>query len=96
MADDPFEIRPWRPRDAPALTRNEDSLNFSFSPARVRETRDGTRFRIGRLTAIRSGDENDVTHLVDRTYDYASPRELRWHLAERFNLPPHVVTLHRH
>ncbi len=71
-------------------------MDFTFSPARVRETREGLRFRINRLTAIRPGDENDVTHLFDRTYDYASPRELRWHLAERFKLPVDRVTLRRH
>jgi len=68
-------------------------LEFSYHPVRVRETREGTRFRIGRLTAIRSGDAHDVSHLVDRTYDYASKRELRWHLAERFAMPVGAVTL---
>jgi hypothetical protein len=71
-------------------------LEFEFSPARVRETLDGTRFRIGRVKAIHPGDGKDVTHLLDRSYDYASPRELRWHLAERFSLPVGAITLRRH
>lgn len=71
-------------------------MDFLFSPARVRETRDGTRFRIGRLKAVTPGALDDMTHLVDRTYDYASPRELRWHLADRFGLPVSSVTLRRH
>lgn len=48
------------------------------------------------MKAIRPGDMQDVTHLLDRSYDYASPRELRWHLAERFALPVSTITLHRH
>lgn len=71
-------------------------LEFTYSPARVRRTRDGARFRIGRLTAMKSGIVDDLSHLVDRTYDYASPRELRWHLAERFGLAVEAVTLERH
>lgn len=35
----------------------------------------------------------DVSHLIDGTYDYRSPRELRWHLAERFGLAPQAVSL---
>ena len=35
----------------------------------------------------------DVSHLIDRTYDYCSPRELRWHLAERFGMAPGAVGL---
>ena len=71
-------------------------MEFQFSPARVRETSNGTRFRIGRVKAVRPGDTKDVTHLLDRSYDYASPRELRWHLAERFSLPVGAITLRRH
>jgi hypothetical protein len=79
-------------------------VRFNCSPVRVRQTRSGPKFRIGRLTEIRSRDiedvrhgaVKDVTHLVDRTYDYASSRELRWHLAERFELPPEAVTLTIH
>jgi hypothetical protein len=79
-------------------------VRFNCSPVRVRQTRTGPKFRVGRLTEIRGkdvdnvrhSDVNDVTHLVDRTYDYASPRELRWHLAERFELSPEAVTLTIH
>ena len=42
--------------------------------------------RSGRRTA-------DLSHLIDRSYDYHSPRELRWHLAERLGLAPAALTL---
>ena len=71
-------------------------MKFEFTPTRVRETRDGTRFRIGRLMATGRAGVEDLTHLVDRAYDYASARELRWHLAERFALPVTAVSLARH
>ena len=37
----------------------------------------------------------EVTHLLDRKYGYRSARELRWHLAERFELPQESVQLDR-
>jgi hypothetical protein len=76
-------------------------LHFAYKPVRVRQTGAGPRFRVGRLIATRQADARDiaprdVSHLLDRTYDYASSRELRWHLAERFNLPVNAVTLNQH
>ncbi|WP_181708379.1 AsnC family transcriptional regulator [Chthonobacter rhizosphaerae] len=68
-------------------------MHFEYRPAAVRETAEGPRFRIGRLTVTERNDARDVTALVDRTYDYASARELRWHLAERFRLPAAAVTV---
>ena len=53
-------------------------------------------FQVARLTREGTGAVVDVSHLIDRTYDYHSDRELRWHLAERFNLPVHKVALRRH
>jgi hypothetical protein len=67
-------------------------MNFVYSPTAVRETTEGHRFRIKRLQ-IQGRGTKDVSHLVDRSYDYSSTRELRWHLAERFSLPPTAVTL---
>lgn len=70
-------------------------LNFYLTPKRVRETPEGARFRIGRIKADDGAKARDITHLLDRTYDYASPRELRWHLASRFGLPVDAVTVAR-
>lgn len=51
-------------------------------------------FRIANLSRQQGGRGlTDVSHLIDRTYDYRSPRELRWHLAERFGLAPQAVAL---
>ena len=53
-------------------------------------------FQVARLTREGTDLAVDVSHLIDRTYDYHSDRELRWHLAERFNLPVDKVALRRH
>jgi hypothetical protein len=71
-------------------------LNFAYTPVRIRETADGRRFQIGRLSADGATGPRDLTHLLDAAYDYASPRELRWYLAERFALPVDLVQLTRH
>ncbi|GJE37281.1 AsnC family transcriptional regulator [Methylobacterium persicinum] len=53
---------------------------------------DAPTFRVGRLAA--SGQaETDVSHLIDRSYNYHSPRELHWHLADRLGLAPGAVSL---
>ncbi|WP_075214921.1 hypothetical protein [Mongoliimonas terrestris] len=68
-------------------------MKFEYMPASVRETTEGPRFRIGRLTVTEQSGKRDVTSLIDASYDYASPRELRWHLADRFRLPAKHVLL---
>jgi hypothetical protein len=35
----------------------------------------------------------DLSHLIDASYEYHSPRELRWHLADRLGVTPAVVGL---
>ncbi|CAO4175328.1 AsnC family transcriptional regulator [Methylorubrum populi] len=35
----------------------------------------------------------DLSHLIDPSYEYHSPRELRWHLAERLGMTPAAVRL---
>ena len=68
-------------------------MEFHLTPARVRQTADGPRFRIKNLKARDAAGARDITHLLDRTYDYASPRELRWHLADRFGIAPADVRI---
>jgi hypothetical protein len=86
--------RPVR-RPRPPSKKEDIRLHYAYSPVRVRETRAGTKFRVGRLTEVTPTDTKDVSHLIDRTYDYASPRELRWHLAERFGTSPQGLMLSR-
>lgn len=50
-------------------------------------------FRVDCLRQHDAGATIDVSHLIDRSYGYHSPRELRWHLAERFDLTPQTVAL---
>ena len=51
-------------------------------------------FRVGSLvdTQARS-PQADLSHLIDASYEYHSPRELRWHLADRLGVTPAVVGL---
>jgi hypothetical protein len=72
-------------------------MNFSYT-ARRNRSRPGAEaatFRIGRLWRLDGDRENEVSHLVDRTYAYRSQRELHWHLAERFDQPVGAVRLDR-
>jgi hypothetical protein len=34
-----------------------------------------------------------MSHLIDRSYNYHSPRELHWHLADRLGLAPGALSL---
>lgn len=70
---------------------------FSFEPRRagLPHDTDRTTFRVGRLWRHESGRPAEVSHLIDRTYDYASMRELRWHLAARFARPVAELALER-
>jgi hypothetical protein len=42
------------------------------------------------------GDAIDLSHLIDTSYAYHSPRELHWHLAERFGVPLGSIELREH
>ena len=55
---------------------------------------DAATFRVESLieTAARKGAA-DLSHLIDPSYEYHSPRELRWHLADRLGLAPKAVRL---
>lgn len=56
---------------------------------------DASTFRVGRLARANSATEpkTDLSNLIDRSYNYHSPRELRWHLAERLGLAPNAVVI---
>ena len=51
---------------------------------------DAPTFRVGRLARAKTADQSgtDVSYLIDRSYNYHSPRELHWHLADRLGLTP--------
>lgn len=66
---------------------------------------DAATFKVGRLKQTLShdaqvqnakSDDIDLSHLIDTSYNYHSPRELRWHLAERFGMAPEAVALREH
>lgn len=56
---------------------------------------DAATFRVARLSqaSLAGHDAVDLSHLIDRSYNYHSPRELRWHLADRLGLAPMSVAL---
>lgn len=66
-----------------------------YTPVRIRQTANGPRFRVGRLVRQAGGTRDDISRIIDRTYDYASVRELRWHLADRLGHCPADVRLLR-
>lgn len=52
-------------------------------------------FKVARLRQSADRGENavDLSHMIDRSYNYHSPRELRWHLADRLGLAPMAIAL---
>jgi spore coat polysaccharide biosynthesis protein SpsF (cytidylyltransferase family) len=70
-------------------------MRFTFQSRPTEDASAGqpAAFRVGRLWRHEGRRATEVSHLIDRTYDYASVRELRWHLAERFNRPVPGVAL---
>jgi hypothetical protein len=56
---------------------------------------DAPTFRVGKLAQAKTADHTgtDISHLIDRSYNYHSPRELHWHLAERLGLAPNAMSL---
>jgi hypothetical protein len=72
-------------------------MKFRYLPKRRRH-RPGAEertFAIGRLWKDEPEVSTEITHLFDRTYGYRSPRELAWHLAARFGVPPSAVRLEK-
>ena len=72
-------------------------MKFRFIP-RHRRSRPGFEertFTIHRLWKEEAERATEITHLFDRTYGYHSPRELAWHLADRYAVPPQSVELAR-
>lgn len=56
---------------------------------------DAPTFRVGRLAQAKTANQAgaDLTNLIDRSYNYHSPRELHWHLADRLGLAPGAVII---
>lgn len=73
-------------------------MQFDYTPKPVRRASadEAGTFKVERLWARQDNGRRDVSHLVDRSYGYHSPRELQWHLAERFGLPVRSVRLSLH
>ena len=76
--------------------------NMLFEYTRRRGVRspvtDAVTFKVGHLkqTMAHEAKTVDLSHLIDTSYNYHSPRELRWHLAERFGMAPEAIALREH
>lgn len=76
--------------------------NMLFEYTRRRGVRspvtDAATFKVGHLkqTMAHEAETVDLSHLIDTSYNYHSPRELRWHLAERFGMAPEAIALREH
>jgi hypothetical protein len=72
-------------------------MQFSFEPRRARGSRfsEQPTFRVSRLWTKGAAGDTEVSDRIDRTYAWASVRELRWYLAERFGHPVASVVLSR-
>ncbi|WP_430910355.1 AsnC family transcriptional regulator [Methylobacterium sp. sgz302541] len=70
---------------------------FEYTPRRAARSpvTDAATFKVARLRQAPSRGETalDMSHLIDLSYNYHSPRELRWHLADRLGLAPMAVAL---
>ncbi|GJE58828.1 AsnC family transcriptional regulator [Methylobacterium trifolii] len=56
---------------------------------------DAPTFKVKHLTQTAATDKPtvDLSHLIDRSYNYHSPRELHWHLADRLGLAPAALAV---
>ena len=73
-------------------------MKFSFVPRVSHRARreEMPTFTIARLWKDASASTVEISNAFDRNYHYQSEQELRWHLAERFELPVQAVTLQSH
>ncbi|GJD35888.1 AsnC family transcriptional regulator [Methylobacterium aerolatum] len=69
-------------------------MHFEFTRRRSNRSpvTDAPTFRVGRLASAGHTDR-DMSHLIDRSYNYHSPRELHWHLADRLGVAPSTVSV---
>ena len=75
--------------EATRQNRKDTRKDMLFEYTRRRGARspvtDAPTFRVRSLSEA-AQPKADLSHLIDRSYNYHSPRELRWHLAERLGL----------
>lgn len=73
-------------------------FEFTRRPGAPSVLTESSTFHVSSLArrAAAQGDAIDLSHLIDTSYAYHSPRELRWHLAERFGMAVGAIELHEH
>ncbi|MEH3117957.1 MAG: AsnC family transcriptional regulator [Methylorubrum populi] len=70
------------------------TFEFRRHQSAVSPVTDAATFRVDSLVDTQGRNARaDLSHLIDPSYEYHSPRELRWHLADRLGLAPAAVRL---
>ena len=69
-------------------------MKFQYTPKSAGRSPQAP-FTLDRVWARDGDKEREVSHLLDRSYNYRSPRELQWHLAERFGQQATSIALIR-
>lgn len=70
------------------------TFEFRRHASAISPVTNAATFRVD--SVVETGARNasaDLSHLIDPSYEYHSPRELRWHLAARLGLTPAAVRL---
>jgi hypothetical protein len=83
----------WIATEGDRKLRNK--MKFRFTP-KLRRARPGLEERTFTIHQLWKDDDtksSEITHLFDRSYGYRSPRELAWHIADRFAVAPRAVEL---
>ncbi len=78
------------------VKREEKTMHFEFRRhvGAISPVTNAVTFRVDRLVETPTRNASaDLSHLIDPSYEYHSPRELRWHLADRLGLAPAAVRL---
>lgn len=68
-------------------------MQFHFIPKPAGQDHWTAGFTLDRIWARDAGSNREVSHLLDCSYLYQSPRELQWHLAYRFGLTAQAIEL---
>ena len=73
-------------------------FEFTRRPGAASVLTEAPTFQVSSLArrAATQGEAIDLSNLIDTSYAYHSPRELRWHLAERFGLSVGAIELREH
>jgi hypothetical protein len=88
--------RPRRNEGAGSGEKDKKQMTIEFRrhESAISPVTNTATFRVGSLVDTQARNaQADLSHLIDASYEYHSPRELRWHLADRLGITPAAVRL---